>query len=334
MQNLNVVMKGIGNYHPENVVHNDYYIEHFQKRGEDVTSLLEHFGRENRYIIDNEEENSLTMAVESSTNALTKANIKADELDMIVFVTETPEYTVPSNALLLNQRLGAQNAHIVYDYNSNCIGLITAIDNIVRYMKSNNKVNKALVVASLFSSHMVSEENIFTYPSMADGSTAVVLEKIEENESRGFLDAHYYTDTTLWDKLLYPAVGNSNIEKDGISKADKRLSFLPHSVDFFADEWKKLIEGLLNEYELKNNDIDKYLFSQLNNAQVLNTAEKLNIPENKIPLVSKRFGYTGPSSPFLALHETLKNEQLSKGNYLVFCSVSAGISMAASLYKL
>lgn len=332
MNYTNIMIKGIGIYHPENKVHNDFYIEHFKKQGKDIKGLLAALYRENRYIIDNDKENALTMAVESSKKAIQKANISASDLDMIVFVTETPEYTVPSNALILNNQLGAKNAHIVYDYNSNCTGLITAMDTVARYMKSNKRVNRALVVSSIFSSSMLNPENELTYPSMADGSSAIILEKVVEDKQRGFIDARYYTNTELWDKLLYPSAGFSNIHKEGTTESDKKLDFKQHSVDYLPGEWSALINKLLEEYDLEANDIDNYFFSQLNITQVLNTLDKMNVSHDKLPIVATKYGYTGASSPFMALYDTISEEGFVENKKYVFCSLAAGYSISVSLY--
>ncbi len=76
-------------YHPKNKVGNDFYIEHFKKtQGVDLTNFLVNIcGRNTRYIIENKEENSVTMAIEASKRVLKKANMHAEELDMIIFAS-------------------------------------------------------------------------------------------------------------------------------------------------------------------------------------------------------------------------------------------------------
>lgn len=88
-------------------------------------------------------------------NALEQTNMSPDELDMIVFATDTPEYTSPTNALKLNQMLKAVNANRVYDMNCNCIGMLVAMDMVATYMKQRKSVKKTLVVGSMHVSSVV-----------------------------------------------------------------------------------------------------------------------------------------------------------------------------------
>lgn len=135
----------LGIYNPLNQVENDYYMEHFNKQGRDITNLLSVLGREKRHIIDNNE-NSLTMGIEAAKNALENAGINGEDVDMIIFATQCPEYTLPTNAAFLHNAIGANNHTIIFDTNAACAGMTIAVETASRYMLSNNRVNRALVV--------------------------------------------------------------------------------------------------------------------------------------------------------------------------------------------
>ena len=134
-----------GIYHPDNKINNDFFIKHFEEKGVDLTDFLAKLGRNERYIIKNDKENALTMAIEAAKNALIDANISPEQLDAIVYSSDTPEYLCPSNALIINHYLNAFNAHTVYDLNSNCVGMVVALDQISRYMKTSKNYMESIL---------------------------------------------------------------------------------------------------------------------------------------------------------------------------------------------
>ena len=130
----NVVIKEIGIYTPSNEVGNEYFVEHFRRLGVDAKGLMKHLNRQKRFLADRDK-SSLSMGYEAAINALEKANMAPNDLDMIVFASDTPEYTSPTNALKLNQMLNATNANRVFDMNCNCIGMLVAMDVIAGYVQ-------------------------------------------------------------------------------------------------------------------------------------------------------------------------------------------------------
>ncbi|MCY6957261.1 ketoacyl-ACP synthase III [Clostridium brassicae] len=329
----NIRLKGIEIYHPKNKVHNSFFIKHFDKEAEKVEKLMEHLGREYRYFGDLNEENALTLAVESSKKVMKAANICPEELDMIVFASDTPEYTFPSNALKINNEIKAKNAHLVYDMNSNCIGMLTAMDVVSRYMKSNNNIKKALVVGSLMISSVIDKNDDLTYPTFADGSAAIILEAVEENESRGFIDSNTFTDSNYHNSFLNPLCGLSKLHKNDVQSRAKQLLWSPFDFSFLATNWKKVITEMLDRYSLQPEEIGHFLFSQFSKPDVEETLKKMNVGLDKYTFVGNEYGYTGVSSPFFALHRALKDNKIKENDYVVFCSVGAGYTMTSILYK-
>ena len=88
----NVLIKETGIYTPANEINNDYFAEHFRRLGVDATGLMEHLHRQKRYLADRDE-SSLSMGCEAAKNVLEKADVSPTSLDMIVFASDTPEYT-------------------------------------------------------------------------------------------------------------------------------------------------------------------------------------------------------------------------------------------------
>ncbi len=331
----NVILKGIGFYHPAHKVLNDEITQYFDGIGKDVKGLMKHLCREERYFAD-EGENTITMALESSKEAIQKAGVSVDALDMIVFVSEMPEYLIPTCSLKINHFLGAKNAHILMDLNQNCTGMISGLDFVSRFMQSNKKVKYALMVGSILNTGMIRPDCTITHSGSADASAAVILEASEREKLTGFIDSAYYTDSNYHNSITFPGCGFSNIHSTEIELFDKKLIWNPFDFSFLADEWAKLIREVTESNGYTVNDIDHFLFSQFSKPDILNTLSRLGITDidNKMTFVGDKYGYTGCTSPFVALYDAFEKGKVSEGSLVIFVSVAAGYSMSAVLIRL
>lgn len=313
-----------------------FFIEHFKKEewgSKDIENLLSKLGRDERHLSDRDE-SSLTMAVKSAKDALSNSDISVNDIDMIVFVSDTPEYTVPTNAMMITQRISAKNADVVFDMNCNCTGMLVALDNVSRFMKTNKSVKKALVVGSLYASSVVRWNDSISYPCFGDAGTAIILSSSNE-EGVGVLSSEYLTDSRFYNNIRIPACGNSNALLSKQHKYYRRLEWLPFDTSWFSESWYKMVLNIFKENNITDDDIAYYLFSQFSNSENIKTLDKLGVTDkSKYIFNGDRYGYTGCSSPILALSEVWNKAKDMHGKYLILISVAAGISMSAILYKL
>ncbi|MCX7709432.1 MAG: ketoacyl-ACP synthase III [Clostridia bacterium] len=329
----NIVFSGVGTYHPANKVGNEYFIEHFKQMDIKVEGLMNHLGRKTRYFANRKSENVVTMGLEASRKALINANLVPEDIDMIIFATDTPEFLCPSNALLLNDQLKAKNAHLVFDLNSNCIGMLTAISVASRIMMSDANINKALVVGSMFASLMASQIDPVVYSNFADSGAALVLEKKEAPERIGFIDSNFKTDTCVKENFLMPKVGLSKMFDASIDIEDKKLRLDPFDTSFIAKEWCELITELLEKNNVELSEVSNFMFSQFSKPDAELTLEMLGVDKNMHSYIGDKYGYTGVTSPIIAFHDAVKNNQVKRGDNIVFCSVGGGYNISAILYK-
>lgn len=123
-----ISIKKTGIYHPSKQLDNTYFIEHFDKQDKSVASILEKTGRKLRYQIEGTEENSLTMAIEAAKIVLQRAHLSASDIDIIVFISTTPEMLSPTNALMIHKVLSGKEDTLCFDLNGNCIGMFIAVE--------------------------------------------------------------------------------------------------------------------------------------------------------------------------------------------------------------
>lgn len=328
---MGIYINGLSIYHPNTQINNTYYINKF---GNKIENLLKHLGREERYVIKNDSENSLTMAIEAANSCLKKTNTRPEEIDIIVFVSDSFEYLIPTNALLIREKIKATNCNLTYDINDNCIGLITAIDTISTYMNCKNTYKNALIIGSVYNSLLAKSDCALVNSTAGDGAAAMLLTKSES--SGGVLNSAYHTDSHSSKYMVFPECGLSNMFNENLETNKKKYLWINHDVSYFSDQWAKLILKLLNDGNENLNNISHFFFSQFSHPDIVSTLSKLGVenPNDKYTFIADKYGYTGCTSPFFALHYAIENKKVKKGDLIVFCSVGAGYTMGAFLYKI
>lgn len=330
----NVHIVGVGSYHPKNVITNDYFVEYFKRFGmsEHFTNLSNKIGRNKRTKI-SEGENSITMSVNAANIALKNANLKAEDIDAIISVSDSPEYLVPCCAIIIKEKLNAINTSTAFDMNNNCIGMVTAMDVATKFIEADNNYKRILVVGAFVMSPFSSKDDLITYSCFGDTAAAVILEGKEETSEKGFLGSITFSEATFTKFVKFPICGLSNTLKDNIPINEKRIRWDTFSFNFIPDKYKELIIKLLGEKNFDPDDVSHYFFSQFSKEDIEISTKKLNVPLSRATFIADKYGYTGCTSPIVALDEHLKEEKFNKDDLIIFCSVSVGYSIIVSLYK-
>lgn len=272
------------------------------------------------------------MGYEAVKNVLEKSNTDVNDIDMIVFVSDTPEYNSPTNALKINHMIKANNAHRVFDMNCNCTGMLVALDNISTYAKHYEDVNKILIVGCIHISSVVDYKDTVAYPNFGDAAAAIILDIVEEETERGILSSTYFTDAQYQEYITLPACGHSRELIEKLPKNERRLSWKPFDTDFVSDYWVKIIDELMKRHKIQIDDIQHFCFSQFSHTLNMKTLEELKADTDRYVFIGDKYGYTGCSSPILALNEIWDTK--SEDGYILFCSVAAGCSVNTVLYKI
>ena len=333
-ENINIVSTGV--YHPKNKVHNEYFINHFNEMGIEVSGLLKHLNREYRYLSDDNSETVITMAYNASIKALNEANINIRDIDLLIFATDTPEYTSPSNAVKLLDMLGCGDVRIkmAYDTNSNCLGMITALDQASRILMTNKRFKRALVVGGILFSSVGNPKDSISYSNFGDAAAAIILEKVEEEVKRGFIDSTHLTQTSECNNIIMPKIGYSKITRDGVENGDDNKWFWkPFDGGFISDIWVNLIQEVAKDNGIKARDINHLIFSQFTIPDAKLTLEKLGIDTNNTTYIGNEYGYTGTTSPIVALDRALKTGRIKNGDYVTLASMGSGSVVTVLLFK-
>ena len=326
----NLKLKSIAVYHGEKVVDNDFYVEHFAKQGKDVKHFLSDIiGRDKRYIIDSTKENSLTMALNAVESALKKADLTGEDIDMIIYSALLPEYVVPPSSIYIHNAIKGNKKCICFDINSVCAGMTISLDIVSKYMHSSDSIKRALIVGADYVNILLNQSNELCYGHYGDASCALIIEKTDEN--CGVLGSKCYVNSCEYKNVTFPACGVSNIPRTD-DKEKWLLDWKPFENVSLERAFSSMNE-LLAENNLTKDDIKMFCFSQYALSNVKTLREMLDIGEERSIFIGDEYGYTGTSSPFIALYESIERGLVKRGDHVMFWTIGAGSQNIALLFK-
>ncbi|NMO95563.1 ketoacyl-ACP synthase III [Paenibacillus lemnae] len=331
MANVRIVSTAV--YHPSHKVSNEELARHAGDGADKLLGIWEHFGRKDRYLAADDQESTVFMGIEAAKELLAKNHLKGSDLDMIVFSSGTHDFSAPTDAAFVHQALEGKDSCIIYDSNANCVGMVVAADQAVRSMMSNPKITYTLIVGSEQIARFYKEGDLASKGLCGDAACAVLLERVEDNE-QGLIDSMYYTNTQKAEDMQFPAGGMTQMYNEKTDLEEKKIYLHPeYNVNVAFPTAVANMESLLQEHGLAKDEVKQYILSQLNRNVIHDIAGKLDQPLDKFPYIGDIYGYTGTSSPFIALHHAIQAGTLARGDLFFMWSVGAGITSCATLWR-
>jgi 3-oxoacyl-[acyl-carrier-protein] synthase-3 len=302
-----------GSYVPSKIVTN------FDLSKEVETSdewIVERTGIKQRHIADKSELTS-DLAFKASQNLLDTYKMKAEEIDMIIVATTSPDLTFPSTACILQNKLKAHKA-FCFDVQAVCSGFIYALS-IANNFIQNGSAKKVLVVGSETLSRIVDWNDRNTCVLFGDGAGAVMLEASTE-ENCGIISYSLHSDGSLID-ILKTSGGSSFNQKAGFIEMSGREVF-KHAVEKMANS----VLETLAKVNLSVDDIDLLVPHQANLRILNSVATRLKIPAEKIIITVENHANTSAASIPLALDFANKNNKIKKGDLIVLEALGGGLT--------
>ncbi len=269
------------------------------------------------------------MGTHAARYALKRANLKPEDIDLIVVATTTPDNTFPSTASKIQKNLNSRA--ISFDVQAVCAGFVYAIS-VASSMMKDNFGNKCLVIGADCMSKILDWKDRSTSVLFGDGAGAVVLEKIDlKNEVKyknwGILSSELYTDGLHYD-LLYTDGGVSLSGDAGFVRMLGRDVF-KHAVEKLSNS----LLAALNNTKYSINDIDWLIPHQANQRIINSVVEKLNFEPNKVISTVSNHGNTSAASIPLALDFALTSNKIKEGDLLAFQAIGGGLSWGSIIVK-
>jgi 3-oxoacyl-[acyl-carrier-protein] synthase III len=311
---------GLGVHVPERVFTNKDLEQYVDTSDE---WIVERTGiRERRFA--SEDEALTDIARPAALAALEDSGTRADEIDLLICATVTPDMMFPTSAAILADELGMPDA-AAYDLLAGCTGFVYAIAQAYG-MLAGGLAKKALVVGGDVLSKILDWEDRSTLVLFGDGAGAVVLERVDEG---GFLGFELGADGGGGENLWLPGSGSRHFED-----ADRLVKMNGREVFKFASRvLVSSAEAVLNECGRTVDEIDVYVPHQANKRIIDHAARKLGIPEEKVVVNVERYGNTSSGSIPLALADAALDGRLREGELVLMTGMGAGLTWGSALIE-
>ena len=330
---LGAKITGIGMHIPDKLITNNE-IEKILNRPGTANWLEKNVGIKNRYIM-SEDEATSDLAVQASLEAMEKAHVRPEQIDLIILSTDTPDYLSPATSTIIQYKIGAKNAG-TFDINSACAGFVTTLVTGFKYLQTEDDINTVLIIGAYGMSKFVNWTDHYTATLFADGAGALILQK--DTTHQGLLANKMIADGQYYDYLGIYTGGTKNPNNPNSSKsADQFVAFqkrFPSELN--AETWPKLIRDTLQKAKLNENDIDYYFFTQLNLRTIEEVMENLKQPMSKTHVIMDKWGYTGSACIPMAMYDAINLKILptpgtGEVKKILLCSSGGGYNMSACI---
>jgi 3-oxoacyl-[acyl-carrier-protein] synthase-3 len=318
------VVRGCGTYLPERVLSNRDLAELVETSDEWIKQRT---GIEERHIAAEDETTSM-LGLKACERALADAGLKAEDIDLIVCATSTPDYTFPSVASQIQAGLGISHG-AAFDLQAVCTGFIYAVTTADKFLTSGSH-KRALVVGAETFSRILDWSDRTTCVLFGDGAGAIVLEaQLGEgtSEDRGVLTSHLRTDGRHREKL-YVDGGPGSTKTCGYLRMEGREVYR-HAVSMVTD----VITDAFKATRTSAKDIDWFVPHQANKRIIDATAEKLGIAPEKVVLTVNKHGNTSAASIPLALGEARADGRIKEGDLVMLEAMGGGFTWGAALIR-
>ncbi len=329
MRNAKIIGTGVSV--PDKIVTNK---ELSEMLGEDISEFVEkNLGIRQRHVLA-QDESAADIASIAAENALKNAGISAEEIDLIIVATDTPEYLSPGTSVVVQHRIGAKNAG-TFDTNCACAGFVTALDTACKYIIADANYKNILVIGVYAMTKFLDWTEKKTATIFADGAGAVVLQSAKDNES-GVLTSKLEAMGEYNDFLGIFAGGaktpiTQEVLENGYYNKVRFAKRTPPEINFVG--WQRIVKELLNRIDLKLDDVDLFLWTQVNLSTIKEVMNALKQPFEKTHTIMDKWGYTGSACIPMVLHDAIEHGKLKRGDIVVFCASGGGINMAAMVFR-
>lgn len=324
MLNQRAVVAGVGSYLPEKVMTNDDI-----SKIVDTTSewIVQRTGIERRHIAA-DDQNTSDLATIAAKRALDDAGIAAQDVDLIIVATSTPDFTFPATAVSVQHNLG-NNTGYAFDIQAVCSGFVYAMTIADSFIRAGNASTILVIGAETFS-RILDWTDRTTCVLFGDGAGAAVLRAqpvVEDQLEQGILSCHLRSDGSHRQKL-YVDGGPSSTQTTGHLRMQGREVF-KHAVG--------MISGVVTDAFAASgttaDDLAWFIPHQANRRIIEASAEKLGIDIDKVVMTVEGHGNTSAASIPLALDVAVKDGRVQRGDLVMLEAMGGGFTWGSVLLR-
>lgn len=313
-------MVGVGGCLPARLVSNDELTKTVDTSDEWIQQRT---GIKQRYLV--EDERTSDLAVGAARQALEHAGLSADDIDIIVLATTTPNDTFPSTASVVQKDLAAFNA-FAFDIQAVCAGFVYALG-VAESLLKTGQGKRALVIGAESFSKLLDWDDRTTCVLFGDGAGAVILEAGASVDDWGVLSSVLHTDGRYRD-ILYVDGGPSETGTVGHVRM-KGPDVFKHAVEKLSSA----LDEALTKAGKTPDEIDWLVPHQANLRIINGMQKKLGIDPQKVVRTVSEHANTSAASIPLALNTAVRDGRIQSGHVLAFEAIGGGLSWGASIVR-
>ncbi|MEY8000785.1 beta-ketoacyl-ACP synthase III [Clostridium sp. Mt-5] len=316
---------GTGSYVPSKIVNNNELSHMVNTSDEWITSRT---GIKQRRI--SEGEDTSDMATKAAIDVIKSAKIEANDIDLIILATATPDSFIPSTSCIVQKNIKAVNA-TCFDISAACSGFIYGMDIAAQFIRT-GRFNTVLVIGAETLSKIIDWQDRNTCILFGDGASAAILQSGNEEE---ILSIYTGSDGSKGKALICPAIPVNNFcANPGISLNKSTVSMDGKEIFKFAVKvLVKLVNVLLTESHCDLKEI-KYIIPHQANSRIIEcAAKKLGIDSNKFYTNLDLYGNTSAASVGIALDEVYKKNLVKSGDKILVVGFGGGLTYGGLIIK-
>lgn len=334
----NVGITGISACIPKKVANNDTDLSNLIPQ-EEIDKVINNIGIKQRRIAD-ENTTAADLCYKAAENLLTELNVDRDEIDVLIFMTQLPDYRLPAGAPSLQNKLKLSKNTACFDISLACSGYIYSLSTAFAYASQPN-IRKVLVLDGETFSKIVSDKDKVNAPLYGDAGTATLIEKGDFGKS--FFSLH---SDGSGEKAIYIKAGggrhgvsNQALElkerEEGNIRTEHQVYMDGMEVfNFTMREVPRNVKNILKSTELTVNDIDQFVFHQANRFMIDFFKKKLKISDEKMNYSLDKFGNTSSATIPLTISSELNSLNTTEQKRILMSGFGGGLSWASSILNL
>ncbi len=283
---------------------------------------------------------SADLCYNAAEKLIEELNWNKEEIDCLIFISQTPDYIVPATACILQHRLGLSKECHAFDVTLGCSAWVYGLSIIGSFLTSGD-FKKGLLLVGETTTKTKSKNDKSTYPLFGDAGSATALEFAENKIG---IKLHTGTDGSKFEAINIPDGGFRNQTNiDSLKKIEIEPGVVRNKLQYIMDgaavftftitTVPKSISKLMEINSIENKDIDFLLLHQANKLIVDKVSSKLKFNEERVPTSYENFGNTSCSSIPLTMVTQLRNQLKNEKLKLIACGFGGGLSWASAYFE-
>lgn len=330
----NVAIKGIAAVVPKTTVFNKELSGYTQ---EEIDRLISTIGIESRRVA-NMHQCASDLSVTAAEKLITELKWDKKEIEVLFFVTQTPDYSLPGTSMHISERLGLSANCACFDINQGCAGYVYGLSLISSFMSA-GKIKKGLLLVGDTITKLISPHDKSLLPIFSDAGTATALELDDTATNMIFNTATFGKE---YESIIVPQGGarfpltESSFEYklDGTDNRRKGFQMVMKGMNVFTFSIGKVaphVNELLLKSEQATEGIDYFVFHQANRLILESISEKLKINPAKVPSSLKNYGNTSGATIPITIVTELGKEGNIPDSTMLLSGFGVGLSMASAI---